>query len=428
MGRFGGGIAAARWLVEQGARVLVTDTYPAEKLADSLKQLEGLPIEYHLGGHRTEDFTQTDLVVASPAIPPHSEYLVAARKAGVKITTEICLFAERCPLPVIAISGTKGKSTTSKLLALMLDTKYKVYLGGNIGKSLLFDLPNMRAGEVVLLEVSSFMLEYLGAHQWSPKVALLTMLGLDHLEWHKKPEAYHNAKLNLIRYQTPGDFAVLGESCPLAREFSRHTQAKVAWYGVNGRQRFALTIPGEHNQLNAQAAFAAAEVMGVGFAAAHKAIRDFVGLPHRLQLVHEYEGIRFYDDSIATIPTAAAAALMAFPAGKVIQIVGGYPKYLDYAPMCDAFAQHAKAMLCIGQEAKAIEATMRERHPEFTGIYQCGEIAQAMRQARDIAVKGDVVLLSTGCSSYDQFVNFEQRGQAFAELAKAIFADAPAAV
>ena len=423
LGRFGGGIAAARWLVGEGARVLVTDIYPADKLADSIAQLHGLPIEYRLGEHRTADFTDTDLIVASPAIKPTNPYLQAARAAGVPITTEIRLFVQRCPLPIVAVSGTKGKSTTSKLLELMLATRHRVWLGGNIGKSLLFDLPTMRDGQIVLLEVSSFMLEYLGETHWAPHVGLLTMLESDHLEWHITQEAYLNAKLNLIRYQSAGDFAVLGESCPTARDFAGKTPAKVIWYGVPGRPRFKLMLPGEHNQLNVQAAFAAASLLGVDFDQAQKAVADFPGLAHRLQLVHQSEGVRFVDDSIATIPMAAAAALRAFPPGKVIQIVGGHDKGLPYEPMCDAIAHQAKAALCIGEMANAIAKLTRDRHPNYPAVYECGDIATAMRQAKQLATSGDIVLLATGCSSYDQFINFEQRGQAFANAARAEFTE-----
>lgn len=421
LGRFGGGIAAAKWLCEQGAHVLVTDSSAPQKLTASLDQLKDLPIEYRLGGHAFEDFTRPDLVVASPAIAPANVYLRAARESHVPVTTEIRLFIERCPLPVVAISGTKGKSTTSKLLSLMLETKYKVHLGGNIGKSLLFDLPQMRDGELVLLELSSFMLEYLGETQWAPHVSLLTMLDCDHLEWHGTREAYLNAKLNLIRYQKPTDFAVLGETCPIAREFATSTAARIVWYNTTSHPPFQLTIPGQHNQLNAQAAFAAAHCLGISWEAAQKAIRDFPGLPHRLELVHQHNGITFYNDSIATIPNAAAAALEAFPAGKVIQIVGGHDKQLSYDRMTDAIAARAKAMLVIGEATALITANMQSRHPEYRDMHAATDLDGAMRKTRELARPGDIVLLSTGCASYDQFANFEQRGQKFADLARSLF-------
>lgn len=420
LGHFGGGIASARWLVEQGARVLVTDVAPAEKLADSLKQLEGVSVEYRLGEHRQDDFTGCDLVVASPAIRPDNYYLSAARTAGVPVTTEIRLFLERCPLPVVGVSGTKGKSTTTTLLGLMLQQKYRVWQGGNIGKSLLFDLPRMASGDMVLLELSSFMLYYLGEDHWSPHVALLTMLASDHLEWHGTQQSYLEAKKTLLRYQKADDFAVLDETNPLSRDFASAARGQVFWYGLHGRQAFELALPGQHNQLNAQAAFAAAATLGVTFDQAQAAVRNFTGLPHRLQLVHTAGGVRYYNDSIATIPTAAAVAMQSFDAGKVIQIVGGHDKGLPFEDLCDALAGHAKAVLCIGETAGMIAGLIRKRHPAFSPhVHECGTLDRAMSQAKAIAVQDDVVLLSTGCSSYDQFTNFEQRGELFAELARA---------
>lgn len=423
LGHFGGGIAAARWLVGQGARVLVTDTAPAEKLRDSVAKLEGVEVEYRLGGHRLEDFTQCDLVVASPAIPPESEYLAAARGAGVPVTTEIRLFLERCPLPVIGVSGTKGKSTTTTLLGMMLRKKHRVWQGGNIGKSLLSDLPEMRAGsgDLVLLELSSFMLYYLSEMAWSPHVALLTMLSSDHVEWHGTQEAYLDAKKVLLRFQKPGDFAVLDETNEVAKRFAEATAAQVVWYGLHGRKQFELALPGRHNQFNAQAAFAAAGVMGVTFEDAQSAVRDFVGLPHRLEMVHTAGGVKYFNDSIATIPDAASAALESFERGKVIQIVGGHDKGLPFEGMCHTLAQNTKATLCIGETAGKIAGILRELHPEFSPfVYECGTLEKAMHQAKTIAEEGDIVLLSTGCSSYDQFSNFQQRGELFAQLARAV--------
>src|SRR5262245_36212033 len=192
LGHFGGNIAAARWLVERGAKVLVTDRAEAGKLEEGLKQLEGLPVEYRLGGHRVEDFTKSDLVVTSPAVKPSSEFLQAARAAGVPVTTEICLFIERCPAKVVGVTGTKGKSTTTAMLGRMLDTwgKRNIWVGGNIGKSLLPEIERITPDDVVVLELSSFMLEYLAKARWSPHVAVVAMLAVDHVDWHGSAEDY----------------------------------------------------------------------------------------------------------------------------------------------------------------------------------------------------------------------------------------------
>jgi UDP-N-acetylmuramoylalanine--D-glutamate ligase len=418
LGRFGGGIAVARWLVGQGAKVLVTDKDPAEKLVESVEQLAGLPIEFRLGEHREEDFRGADLIVASPAVPLNNAYLHAARGAGVPITTEMRLFVERCPARrMLGVTGTKGKSTTTSMLGAMLATKYKTWVGGNIGGSLLPELPQMRADDLVLLELSSYMLEHLRRLKWSPHVALITMLAQDHVEWHGSVDAYIEAKKVLLAFQKPTDFAVLNATCPQCVGLTQSTKGKVVLFGLEGRRPFEMKIPGIHNQVNAQGAFAAAACLGVTWEEAQGALQNgFTPLPHRLQLVHEERGVRYYNDSIATIPEAAIAALDSFPVGKVIQIVGGRQKDLSLAEMCATLAARAKAVLCIGEKGPEIARAIRSA--TGAAVHECGDLAGAVRTARSIAQAGDIVLLSTGCKSYDQFTNFEQRGDAFARLAR----------
>src|SRR5256885_6247599 len=283
LGRFGGGIAVSRWLVEQGADVLVTDEASEDALADSQNQLRGLPIKFHLGGHRDEDFETADLIVASPAVPPSSKYLQRARQHQIPITTEIRLFIERCPAPITGVTGTKGKSTTTALLGEMLKQKYTTHVGGNIGRSLLFELPDIKSDHQVVLEISSFMLEYLEEMNWSPHVAVVTMIAPDHLDRHGSLDHYIAAKRTLVEHQQPSDFAILNEECPQCMVFARATNAKVILFGRKDRKLFKLNIPGEHNQLNAQAAFAAASALNVSWDEAQRAIANFCGLPHRLQ-------------------------------------------------------------------------------------------------------------------------------------------------
>ena len=304
--------------------VLVTDHATADKLLDSIRELDGLPIDFHLGAHHKDDFTHADLIVASPAIPPANEFLVAAREAGVPITTEIRLFVERCPATVLGVTGTKGKSTTTALLGEMLKTRFTTWVGGNIGKSLLPDLNKIDKTHVVVLELSSYMLEHLGAMHWSPHVSVVTMLAADHVEWHGSVDAYINAKANIVRYQRPDDIAVLNEENAEAMGFARLTPAHVVSFGLQGRRPFDLLLHGRHNQVNAQAAYAAADALGVSWDEAQQAVRNFAGLAHRLQLIHKSNGVHFCNDSIATIPEAAIAALESFPPKRVIQIVGGY--------------------------------------------------------------------------------------------------------
>ena len=420
LGRFGGGIAVARWLVGQGANVLVTDQDTREKLAASVAQLDGLPVEFRLGDQRDADFTGADLVVASPAIPPASPYLQAARAAGVTVTTEIRLFVERCPATIVGVTGTKGKSTTTAMLGAILARQFTTHVGGNIGGSLLPALPTIDKTHLVVLELSSFMLEYLGAMRWSPHIAVVTFVSADHLEWHGSAEAYLDAKRNLVRFQRPDDFLVVCEENPASMAFASHSRAKAVPYGVAGRTPFDLLVPGRHNQLNAQGAYAAAALLGVDRETAQAALREFRGLPHRLELVHESEGgVRFYNDSIATIPEAAVLALESFPPRRVIQIVGGYDKGLPLTPLANALVERAKAALCIGATGKKlVEMIGQSGLTGAADVYDCGDLATAMKLATSIAGRGDVVVLSPGCASYDQFVNFEARGSEFARVAR----------
>lgn len=423
LGHFGGGVSAARWLASQGARVLVTDLQPAEALTDSLRQLEGLPIEYRLGAHDEADFTRSDLVVASPAIPPTNRFLLAARNAGVPVTTEIRLFIERCPSRrVLGVTGTKGKSTTAALLHRMLQTVGTAWLGGNIGVSLLDALPSIKPDDLVVLELSSFMLHWLGEAGWSPHVAVVTMVNADHLDWHGSLEAYIDAKRNIVRFQQPTDHAVLRDDDRVSRSFASDTKARVLVYGKRGHlpEALAPSLPGKHNRVNERGAWTAARLFGVYPDMAVEALKDFRGLPHRLQLVHESNGVRWINDSIATIPDAAIAASEAFPAGQVIQVVGGKDKGLPFDRMATVLAERSKAVLAIGATASKIAEACRAAsvRGKRATIVECGDLETAVATARRLAEPGDVVLLSTGCSSYDQFQNFEQRGDRFAELAR----------
>jgi UDP-N-acetylmuramoylalanine--D-glutamate ligase len=421
LGRFGGGIEVARWLVSQGARILVTDKEPAEKLKDSVALLDGLPIEFRLGEHRIEDFTKAELLVTSPAIPPHNRFIKAAVDAGVPVTTEIRLFVERCPCPILGVTGTKGKSTTTAMLGELLRTRHTTWVGGNIGGSLLHKLPDIKPDHLVVLELSSYMLEHLRPMKWSPRIAVVTMITSDHLEWHGSHDAYVDAKKNIVRFQNPGDVAVLNERDAHSPAFERETKAKVVRFGSSEHPPFELSLVGGHNQMNAHAAFLAASEMGVARDAASGALRAFRGLPHRLQLVHEHNAVRWINDSIATIPEAAIAACDSFPRGSVIQLVGGYDKHLDMTAMCSQLAEHCKAVLTIGALGPSLAKALRGSR---AAIHECADLARAVKTARSIAMPGNVVLLSTGCASYDQFVNFEARGDEFTKLARAAESDA----
>ncbi len=440
LGHFGGGIAVAKYLLRQGASVLATDAKPRAELPDEVDALEAAGVALRLGEHRQEDFEQADLVVASPAVPPKHELLSAAKRRNVKVTTEMSLLVERLPTKLVfGVTGTKGKSTTATLLAKMLGawrpmegeraakvratrsphidliapTPRRVWLGGNLGGSLLDSIEQIKPLDFVVLELSSYMLHYLGERRWSPHVAVVTMIGTDHLAWHGGRDAYVAAKQNIVRFQKETDFAVLPTGYADARKFKDHTAARVVEYGKRAHlpEAFAPKLPGKHNRINERGAYAAAAVVGVYPDQAAAACEEFAGLPHRLELVHEADGVRWVNDSIATIPEAAVAACTAFAADTVIQIVGGSDKGLDTSEMAEVLAKRCKRVLCIGAMGQAVAEQVGEK----AEVVETME--RAVPRARELATECDVVLMSPGFASYDQFVNFERRGEAFVRLA-----------
>jgi UDP-N-acetylmuramoylalanine--D-glutamate ligase len=443
LGRFGGGIGVTRFLVSQGAHVTVTDTAKEADLKDSLAKLADLPqsqLRFVLGKHDAGDFTSADLVVANPAVDKeNSEHIKAARAAGVPITSEMNLFLERNPAYTVGITGSVGKSTTTTLIhlavtaALTADhrplTAPQVFLGGNIGKSLLSDLPQIKSTDIVILELSSFMLEDTPAIGWSPNIALVTNIFPNHLDRHKTMAAYTAAKQNILKFQTPDDIAIFNADHDLVSRWTHFARGKSLKFTTRGPKSswIPLLIPGEHNQSNAQAALAVLDALAPKFkldrAAAIKAMSEFKGLSHRLQLVHQLKThdarlISFFNDSKATTPEASMTALDAFDPGSALFIVGGYDKHIDLAPFCDALAKRAGGILGVGETGQAIVDAVKALNPHVLAQY-----AQTINAAVPVAVswtsssrKLQAIVLSPASASYDQFKNYEERGDCFVTL------------
>ncbi len=414
LGRFGGGLGVTRWLAAQGAKVLVTDLARADSLGQPLRELQPLletgAVTTRLGEHRTDDFRGADLIVANPAVPRPWEnpHLNAARDAGVPITTEIRLLIERLPRErVFGITGTAGKSTTAAMIHHALGrANLRSHLGGNIGGSLLAALETIRPTDWIVLELSSFMLWWLdegAGHRndaaWSPHIAVLSNLAPNHLDWHGTFEAYAAAKENIFAGQSRSDHAIRGET---AGTFSADT--------------IPLRIPGEHNQRNARLALEAVHrATGLPPAALAPLLDDFAGLPHRLQLVAEHDGRRFYNDSKSTTPGATELAVRSFgAAGRVHLIAGGHDKGSDLYSIA-ALASELAGLYTIGATGKKLaEAAGGEpRRAWFAGTLDCA-VERAMKRMN----AGDVLLLSPGCASWDQFAHYEERGEHFASLVR----------
>jgi UDP-N-acetylmuramoylalanine--D-glutamate ligase len=442
LGGFGGGVGVTRWLARAGAKVVVTDKAPAERLAVSLEQIGDLGLTLHLGGHEPHDFRDADLVVVNPAVPETSEFLQMAREAGVPVTTEINLFVERCPARCVGVTGSVGKSTVTAMIGRVLEeatkprshaaTQGRVWVGGNIGKSLLDGLPDISPDDIVVLELSSFQLERTPLVRWSPQVAVLTNITPNHLDWHGSFEAYVAAKLNLVRFQKPGrDVLVMQDVtelrsrlAPLAGE-----RAGVWRYGLegdvpgaaseNGDARLAwpdlkLAVPGRHNRENAAAALTVGHALGVPREVALAALASFEALPHRLQKVAERDGITYYDDSKSTTPQAALTALRAIEAPLLV-ILGGYDKGSDLRPVAQEAARRARFAACIGKTGPGLAQAIGEAGGE-TRVFP--DLHAAVSACRERARPGDVVLLSPACASWDQFVDYRARGELFARLAR----------
>lgn len=449
LGRFGGSLGAIRYLVQHGADVLVTDVRPAGALEPSLAQLADLgPIRLRLGEHRDEDFTDCDLVVASAAIPGDNRYLQQSRDRGIPVTREMNLFWERNPGRVVAITGTNGKSTTTALTHALLSRAFpeRVWLGGNIGKSLLPDVEKIRPGDWVVLELSSFQLEDLAPLRPRPAVAMVTNFTPNHLDRHPSIEAYRSAKQQLLGSQTADQIAVLNQDDPDVAAWP--TAARTFWFGGEdlGREgmfivssgtfpRHAifrlglreqvyplgewLQLPGRHNILNALAASATALALGAQAAHIEQGIREFAGLPHRLELVAERKGVRYYNDSKSTTPAATILAIRSFRAPTWL-IVGGYDKQIAFDELFSEIAVRGlRGVTCIGQVGEQLASRMGEvvaQRRLSTTVRFCGSLAPAVEFIAGQAEAGDVVLLSPGCASYDQFENYEHRGEEFTRL------------
>ncbi|MCX5662629.1 MAG: UDP-N-acetylmuramoyl-L-alanine--D-glutamate ligase [Planctomycetota bacterium] len=456
LGRFGGGVGVSRFLASRGARVLVTDQAPADDLRGSLAKLAGLPIDYRLGEHRADDFASADLVVINPAVDPRNNpFIQAAVAAGVPLTSEIRLLIDHLPdrgrRRTIGITGSAGKSTTTAMIGHILNARLRagalsgaeaVHIGGNLGGSLLDRIDTIAPCDWVVLELSSFMLEGMADDTWSPHVAVVTNLAPNHLDRHGTLAEYAAAKQVILEHQTPHDVAILG---PLPRGLFHPRTAQVKWLetwsNLVGKLEIPLLIPGEHNQLNARAAIEAVGPAGVDRHDAAAALADFPGLPHRLQFVCEHGGeggVRYYNDSKATTPEAAELALRAFPPGVVHIILGGYDKGSDLAPLARFASRHCRAIYTLGVTGPAIAAAAAAPELDAASVHgpsvdvpscgaagwgpddrakvvPCKNLDEAIAHAAGSARRGEVVLLSPACASWDQFENFERRGAAFVE-------------
>jgi UDP-N-acetylmuramoylalanine--D-glutamate ligase len=437
------GVDLTRFLRAHGASVLVTDQKPVEQLQDAMAQLSdaaltpalsqsergsGAGVTYRLGGHSVDDLDGIDVVYASPGVPPEHELLQAARKRGMQLSSLVELFFALCPAPILGVTGSAGKSTTTSLLGDIFTAAGRdVFVGGNIGRPLLGQLEKISKSSWVVMELSSFQLEPL---QQSPHIGLVTNVTPNHLDRHPNMTAYWEAKGQILAHQASTDWAVLNADDawtlryrPLGRVLRFSLEGVVEGAYLAGQQLMLLGEPlleasdvplrGRHNLANVLAAMAAAHAAAIDRRAMQAAVRAFAGVPHRLHTVVERDGVQFVDDSIATAPERSIAALRAYDEPLVL-LAGGRDKHLPMQDWAILITRRVRHVVLIGEMSDLIAQALHAADPGYSSISRAASMDEAVAQASRAAHVGDVVLLSPGGTSYDMYNDFEERGRDFA--------------
>lgn len=397
LGVLGGGVGAAEFFARAGAKVTVTDIKKEEELKESAKKLKKYKINFVLGKHRKEDFINADIVIKGPGIPNNSPYLQIAKANKVKIDTDVGIFFELCKNPIIGVTGSKGKSTTAAILYEVLKKKYKnTLLGGNIGVSVLSLIPKIKKDSILVLELSSWQLEGLLPHKKSPHIAIITNIFPEHLNRYKNFEDYIEAKKIIFKFQKKDDYLILNENL---KEYLSSAKSKIIYYDGNPNK--------------------VAEIVGAIYKVKpkdiQKAIKDFKGLQGRLEFLREVDGVMFFNDTCATHPEATIYSLeklkKEYVDSDIILIAGGQDKNLDFSRFNEIVPQKVKQLILLPGD---IEEKIKVKFIKVNGM------KEAVKKAKEIATKGDIVLLSPAAASFNLFKNEFDRGEKFKEAVNEI--------
>ena len=435
------GVDFVRYLARRGANVTISDSKPRSKLADRLHDVEGLAVNLSLGKNDDRTLTRADAVFLSQSVPLDLPAIDAARRSGVPMHSMVNLFLELAPGPVVAITGSSGKTTTTALVAEMMRADERdVFVGGNIGVGLLEHIEGLRPYTWSVLEVSHTQLQLVDRSAHIAAVLNITPNHLDRFSW----DEYKRLKGNAIRYQEPDDIAVLGYDDPEARALAHEVKGRLIWFTTGpkapGDSVFvrngivmadlggveeplfslsAIQLRGVHNHQNATAAAAIALAAGVSPDAIACGVGSFRGVQHRLEYVAEVGGVRFYNDSIATTPERTLAGLLSYEE-PVVLLLGGRDKDLPMGEMAREALRRCRGIVLFGEAAGLLEAALlREKNPRHVPIVRVADLEAGVAEARKLAQPGDVVLLSPACTSYDAYDNFERRGEHFRALVRA---------
>ena len=435
LGVHGGGLEAAKFFLRVGARVTITDRRSAKDLSKSLSVLrsflKGSPyprVRLRLGTHDMDDFTHAEVILKNPGVRPDSPYLVAARKRGIPVISDISLFFELSPAPIIGITGTRGKSTTAYLLAEFLKHARgglrRVWLGGNIRKSVFEFLPRIRKNDRVVLELSSFQLMDIARVKKSPQIAVITNLLNDHLNWHRSAEEYAYAKSLLFRFQGSSDHLFMPARDRVLAKLTRGAKAHIHTTVLSPEyQRIVSKTIGAHYESSVGLAIAVARMHGVPHRAIKKVLARFRGLPSRQEEIRTWRGIHFVNDTTATIPDAVVVALRRFAeiskkrGGGLVLIAGGSDKKLEFIPLAQEIHAHAKYVVFLPGDATGRMKRVLTR-TGFKRFSEARSMDEAVRFALRRARAGDTILLSPGAASFGLFLNEFDRGDAFERAVK----------
>jgi len=433
------GRSAAEWLNSKGASVTISERKSSDELPrDQVLKMGELGVEFETGEHRLETFVKADLIVISPGVPLDIEPLKAAMAKGIPIRGEMQLAIDHLDIPIIAVTGTNGKSTVTSLIGDMIfKSGHKVFVGGNIGTPLTDYLLGRESADYAVLEVSSFQLDIMDS--FSPDIAILLNISPDHLDRYESYDDYVRSKLKIVAHQKENQFAILNNDDQLLRKTEPSGDGKVLRYGLeSGKNQEAFvegemllaqipgqkprsfslinsSLPGTHNRGNLMAGVLAGMVLDLNQDSIQQTIDQFKGLAHRLEWLRKINNVDFYNDSKATNIDAALRAIKSFDR-PIVLIAGGRHKGADYLPLVEGARGLVKLAVLLGEAKELLEQA-------FRSVCPCAlveDMQQAVELAASSAQPGDVVLLAPACSSFDMFQDYIQRGEAFKSIVEGL--------
>ncbi len=416
LGLFGGNVSATRYLASRGANIAITDLRNKDALAPSLAALNGIPlVRLILERHEEADIDWADTILISPAVKPSNPFIAYSKSQNKTITTELELFLRACPAKIAAVTGSNGKSTTTTMLSHVLKASgQRVFLGGNIGHSLLDDLDQIKPDDWIALEVSSFQLAWLPDGLLRPEVAILTNLTPNHLDWHSDFEDYSNSKARLFEH---AKHVILPEQTPPSWTIDVSPIYLRRAGGVNPLSSFSLfPLPGEHNLLNAQAAMTAGLSLGFDVQAMLYHLAEMKSLPQRLESIATHNGLTFINDSAATTPESTFEALRSLD-GPLHLIIGGSDKGADFTAVSKLIVERCASVALIGYLAPRLEALILEHQVRPLPLASHTDLASAIDWSiLQATTRPATILLSPAAASFGMYLNYEQRGQDFNRL------------